>query len=495
MRAAFYLRLSVSHDTSTSIVRQREDLEALAEREGWDVTTVFADDGESGGKDRPNAREALRMLRAGEIDVLAVAKLDRWSRQGLGAVADLVAALDHREKAGDPALFVALADGLRSDQPAWRIIATVLAEIAREERRNTQYRTKSSIAKLKRSGRFSGGTVPVGFRTAPAPDGAGRVLVPDADEAAALTAAAEQIVAGSSVYAAVATLNASGVRPRRAASWSVQALGQALTGPAIVGRVTVDGEVLRGDDGLPAQVWPPAISLDLWHAVRSTLDDRRAAAPVVGERKPGRRSRLLSGLATCAECGAPLYVRRSSGKKGSDGVRQPGVAIYSCSARSNGRPCPGVIVTAERVEEHVEALYLRMVGHYAAVRPVVEETPAVDLIEAEASLAAVSARLTELDLDDADEERLLAQRRTLRARVRELRGAASSTPATVTFVETGRSFGEVWADAEGDLDARRELLAAAFSSIAIAKGRRGRTGLDPARVLVQMRQVPEDYDA
>src|SRR6476620_11374883 len=160
--ALLYLRLSQSDDASTSIARQEADLRVLADREGWDVAEVIVDDGLSGGYARANADRALAMLREGAADVLAVWKFDRWSRQGLGAVAALIDALDANPKA----LFVADRDGLRSSQPAWRIIASVLAEVARMERENTKARVTSSIAALRRGGRYAGRNVPYGYTPA-----------------------------------------------------------------------------------------------------------------------------------------------------------------------------------------------------------------------------------------------------------------------------------------------------------------------------------------
>ncbi|MCU1406988.1 MAG: hypothetical protein JWQ43_3291, partial [Glaciihabitans sp.] len=454
MRAILYGRLSVTHDTSTSIERQREGLEALAAREGWQVVASFYDENLSGGKDRENAKEALRMLRKGEADILATVKFDRWSRQGLSAVADLVKVLDERQeltrtKKWPPALFVAMDDGLRSDQPAWRIIASVLAEVARQERENIRYRTRSSISRLKRTGRYSGGTIPLGYKTAPHPDGAGRILVPDEEESRFLTDAAERIVGGASVFATASWLNRSTLRPRRADTWTVQALQQALTGTAIVGRVTHDGDVLRDAEGMPEQVWDPAIPLDIWHSVRATIAERHESAPNVGKRQPGSRSRLLSGLIACGECGAPMYVRKTAS----------GVPIYSCVARSNGRDTPSVSVTAERVEEFVEAAILRVVGNSELMTPVERDAPALELVDAEASLSEVSARLDDLDLSEEDETRLLELRRNLRGRIRSLRTDAASAVSRIEFVPTGELMRDVWLAAADDIDARRALLA------------------------------------
>src|SRR5450755_1539038 len=101
------------------------------------------------------------MLEDGSADVLLCWKLDRWSRQGLGSIAELIKVLDQRPGA----LFVAEQDGLSNDQPAFRMIAGILSEMARSESENTSLRVKSSITALKRAGRWSGGVVPFGYRT------------------------------------------------------------------------------------------------------------------------------------------------------------------------------------------------------------------------------------------------------------------------------------------------------------------------------------------
>ena len=45
MRAALYLRVSTDGQT---VENQRRDLLAVAERHGWEIVTVFADEGVSG---------------------------------------------------------------------------------------------------------------------------------------------------------------------------------------------------------------------------------------------------------------------------------------------------------------------------------------------------------------------------------------------------------------------------------------------------------------
>lgn len=132
------------------------------------------------------------MLHDDEADVLAVWKVDRWTGQGLGATGALGDALD----AVPSATFVALKDGLRSDQPAWRLIAAVLSEVARTEADNTAKHVASSISHRRTvADRYTGrATVPSGYQSAPAPDGVGRVLVPHPEEARVIRDVAERFL-------------------------------------------------------------------------------------------------------------------------------------------------------------------------------------------------------------------------------------------------------------------------------------------------------------
>jgi ATP-dependent Clp protease ATP-binding subunit ClpB len=60
------------------------------------------------------------------------------------------------------------------------------------------------------------------------------------------------------------------------------------------------------------------------------------------------RARLLSGIVTCALCDAPLYLRANGA----------GHAAYGCSSKSNGRPCDGVSISADVLEEYVTGRFL-----------------------------------------------------------------------------------------------------------------------------------------
>jgi DNA invertase Pin-like site-specific DNA recombinase len=463
-RAVLYLRISESDELSTAIERQETDLRRRADRENCDVVAVLIDDGISGGLTRAKADRALAMLRDGEADVLLVWKFDRWSRQGLKALVALMDTLDSRKGT----LFIADQDGLTSDQPAWRIIASVLAEVARMEREAISMRVTSSINTLRSIGRFSGGNVPYGYQVMERPDGPGKTLAIEPTEAAVVQDAARRILDGDTLQRVCIDLNARAVPTRRGADWTTTVLRRTVTARAIVGRQVHRGDVLRDEDGIPRTVWPQVLDLDTWHRVRDHLGID-APAPVTRKR---RHARLLSGLARCDVCMHPLYVRQRGGTPYSS---------YLCVAKSNGRPCPGVAVSCDRLEEHIEAAFLADVGPLPhMIKKVSAPVMSPELADVEAAIRETARQLVE---DDADDEALAARLRSLKARRVELRAVIETPEAE--FVPSGMTWAQVWADA--DSGERREILGGVIEAIYVVKGKPGRKGLDASRIDVRWR--------
>lgn len=493
-RAILYLRLSVAGDeNSTSIERQEAELRQHATREGWEVVAVLVDDGFSGRKARAKAAEALRLIATGAADVLAVWKFDRWTRQGLAAVGDLVRALD----ASTGALFVALRDGLRSDQAAFGIIAAVLAEVARAEADNAATRVRSAIAANKRTGRYTGGVVPFGYRPDANPDGPGRILVPHGPEAAIVREIAERIVGGESVNSIVLDLNARRVPTTRSAArsaaregkptdgldvgtWNVGILQGVITSDTLLGRVTAKGQLVTGEDGLPVTAFEPVLDYATMARVRSHT--RNPRDPKTNPRPYRRRAaRLLSGVAFCGRCGWKMYVRVADGNP-----------VYRCA---NTRPgeCSTPRMHAAHAERAVEERFLRIVGAHPELKIVEEvESPesAAELAEVEAAIAKTSSELAD---DDADIPNLLARLSSLKARRATLR--AIPAKVTRTARPTGRTYAEAWA--AGDDEARRALLLSAVEDVRIDPLPEGASskGYHPARVRITWDEVDDHLAA
>lgn len=513
-RAVLYLRLSLAQDAegmreSDSISRQRTELRALAEREGWEVVAELADDGLSGRKARANQQLALEMLRDRRADVLAVFKLDRWTREGLPAVADLMRTLEARPGA----LFVALRDGLRSDQQTWRMTAGVLSEVAAMEAQNTAVRVSAAKRANREAGRFTGGTVPFGYKTAARPEG-GRTLVIDHQEAAIVRELADRVLAGESQTALLRDLQGRGVPTTRSArrrakilgkpddpnldagTWSHLALSAILTGEAVLGRVAVSkpvldaqGEpvlrrsktdpskpgrtpqkawdVLRDADGQPRQVFEPILSLATVLALRERIASPKERKRTNTPRR--RRARLLSGIAYCAECNSRLRVTTTYGTD-----------VYACrpsAAVCQSRP----YIRTDFAEDYVEQRFLAVVGDWPHMHEVID----LDTAEADAQLAdveaAIKATTAELASDTVDMTLALQRLEQLKQRRSELRAVA---PVKTRRMEsTGETVREVWERA--NVLERQELLASALDHVALFPAKtRGRTKFDPDRLQI-----------
>lgn len=494
--AVLYLRLSAIVTDSTSIVRQEADLRALADREGWDVAHVLVDEGISGRKTRANAVEAVRMIAAAEVDVLAVWSLDRFTRQGWDGIGELLKALDARKADSDrgkgrPARFVALQNGLNSDHSSFRMIAGVLSEVARQEAENGATRIRSSIAHRRKTDKYTGGaSVPYGYRSVPADDGVGRVLIHDPAEVAIVEEVSLRLLRDvESLHAICRDLQRRGIFTSKSAArraykegsptdcedpgtWRASTLRSMFSSDLLLGRVVHHGEPLRDERGLPRSVWPPILDLATLSALRRRLgtEPRTEGSEPQAPRRT-RAVRLLSGLAFCAICGAKMHVTSSSGKP-----------VYGCPSNWNRDvECPSPKIGAEPTDELVAEAFLSVAGEW----PEVEEVEESDDATREAALAEVTAALRQASAAMIDDDADVA---ALGARIAELkaeRAAINARPVSVgsTIRATGRTLREAW-DAEENIAIRRDTLENAVEHVEIGPNTGRRGVFDPSRVRI-----------
>ena len=82
-KVALYLRVSTVEQDTTN---QRRELEAVAERHGWEIVTIFEDNGVSGFKTkRPGLDQLMKAVSRREIEMVMAWSVDRLGRslQGL----------------------------------------------------------------------------------------------------------------------------------------------------------------------------------------------------------------------------------------------------------------------------------------------------------------------------------------------------------------------------------------------------------------------------
>ena len=497
-----YVRLSRESAVSTSIEGQNADLYSLAVREGWEIVRTFEDNGKSGGKQRENARAALDMLTNNEADILAVYAYDRWSRMGIADSAEVIKAVYARQEAAlrgkSPApLFYAAREGIRSDQEGWEIRVAFAADVAQKERDRMVSRRKASIERMRNQGRNPGnGPAPFGYRSAPFADGRpGRRFVPDHDEAKIIREVADRLDGGDSVTALALELTRRGVPMPRSAHrlaqlkgeptvdesgeplatgvWSSSRVSQIWASDHLLGRITQRTEhveqakrsgtdeaterrrarfgepVLDPATGLPLQAFDPILDLETALAIRERFAGNRGR----GQQRKRRAARLVSGLAFCGICDAPMYVLSSNG-----------YVYYRCAGPSRGLDCKGLKITAAILEDAVTREYLDHFGALPAVS-IVERKGSPEVDEAITLLTQqINATAAKLADENADVTAVLAERSSLIERRVALRAVAPTN--TVERIDLGKTWGEVFADAPDD-DARRGYLAAAYDHLVV----------------------------
>jgi site-specific DNA recombinase len=165
LRCAIYTRKSTEHGLElefNSLDAQREACEAYIKSQasqGWRaLPQPYDDPAYSGGNlDRPALKKLLVDIEAGRIDVVVVYKIDRLTRS-LADFAKLVEAFDARSIS-----FVAVTQQFNTTTSMGRLTLNVLLSFAQFERELSSERVRDKIAASRRKGKWTGGTVPLGY--------------------------------------------------------------------------------------------------------------------------------------------------------------------------------------------------------------------------------------------------------------------------------------------------------------------------------------------
>src|ERR1700674_4807986 len=165
VRCAVYTRVSTEYGLDqefNSLDAQHEAAEAYIRSQAHDGWTLFRnrydDGGYSGGStERPALQRLLADVRAREIDVIVVYKVDRLTRS-LADFAKLVELFDAHEVS-----FVSVTQQFNTTTLMGRLTLNVLLSFAQFEREVTSERIRDKIAASKKKGVWMGGVPPLGY--------------------------------------------------------------------------------------------------------------------------------------------------------------------------------------------------------------------------------------------------------------------------------------------------------------------------------------------
>jgi DNA invertase Pin-like site-specific DNA recombinase len=276
MRAAVYVRISRDKEgQELGVKRQEEDSRALAERRGWNVTKVYADNdvSASSGRIRPGWQQLLTDIESGEVQAVAAYSSSRLYRKLRDLLPFLELAKAKKLKVatvGSGDVDVSTADG--------RMMAHILASIDQGEAERVGERQQRKQRELKANGLWTGGRIPFGYRPV---DGK---LVVHSPEAELIRKAAAAVLNGTSLHSIARDWNAQGVTTTGGKQWRVGHVRMVLqrANPGVL--TDTDSRKLR----------------------KLFADPKRTTSPRGGKY-------FLTGLLTCGRCGGSMVGRPQDG--------------------------------------------------------------------------------------------------------------------------------------------------------------------------------------
>ena len=275
-RCAIYTRKSTEYNLElafNSLDAQREACEAYIKsqaHEGWRLIPGRYDDGAFSGAslERPALQQLLADVRAGNIDIVLVYKVDRLTRS-LADFAKLIELFDAHGVS-----FVSVTQSFNTSSSMGRLTLNVLLSFAQFERELIGERVRDKIAASKRKGLWVGGPVPLGYAAVDK-----KILVIPAEADAVRTIFARYLALGS-IRALADELDRQGIHSKRrrlsngrsvgGKRFGVGALAHLLKNPFYIGEVVYRGEVHRGQQ-------EPILESGLFEAVQVKLAAQAAA--------------------------------------------------------------------------------------------------------------------------------------------------------------------------------------------------------------------------
>jgi DNA invertase Pin-like site-specific DNA recombinase len=367
--AAIYCRISLDkRGEGLGVERQEQLCRKLARARGWTVAEVYVDNDKSAysGKPRPEYERMLVDIEAGLRDGVIAVDQDRIVRR----LRDLVPLLELLHKLSVP---LATTDGDLDTSTADGIMrAQILGSVAENESRKRAERVAREAEQAAHRGVPRGSRRPFGYE-------ADKVTI-RGDEAELVREAGQWVLDGATITSIARDWNARGVPTRQGAEhgWSASSLTAILRNPRLYGARTYKGEVVA------ESAWPAILDRETFERVQAKI--RRQA-------RPGRAPKqLLTAIAHCGRCGAPMW---ASGRKQKTGER---VARYACIKRPGAPGCGATTVIAKPLEELITQAVLHRLNTNAMKRAFAQNTKPKKP-KAELDLVAIDRDLEDLAHD------------------------------------------------------------------------------------------------
>ena len=346
-KVALYVRVSTTSqmEEGYSVEEQKAKLESYCDIKDWHIYKVYTDGGFSGSTtERPALEQLIKDAQSKLFDTVLVYKLDRLSRSQkdtLYLIEDIF--LKNNIE------FVSLLENFDTSTPFGRAVIGLLSVFAQLERE--QIKERMQLGKL---GRAKAGKSMMWAKTSYGYDynkETGSMTVNEY-EALAVKEIFTSYLAGLSITKLRDKIN--GEYPKQPA-WSYRTIRGILANPVYCGLNQYKGQTFQGTH-------KPIISLVDFEQTQRELAKRQQTAKELSNPRPFQAKYMLSGLAQCGYCHAPLKV--ILGQKRKDGTR---FKRYECYQR-HPRKTKGVTVYNDNKKCESGYYDMDLLEHYVLTR-------------------------------------------------------------------------------------------------------------------------------
>ena len=322
-KVALYVRVSTTSqmEEGYSIEEQKAKLESYCDIKDWHIYKVYTDGGFSGSTtERPALEQLIKDAQSKLFDTVLVYKLDRLSRSQkdtLYLIEDVF--LKNNIE------FVSLLENFDTSTPFGRAVIGLLSVFAQLERE--QIKERMQLGKL---GRAKAGKSMMWAKTSYGYDYNKEtgIMTVNEYEALAVKEIYNSYLAGMSITKLRDKMNAD--YPKQPA-WNYRIIRGILANPVYCGLNQYKGQTFQG-------AHKAIIPLVDFEQTQRELAKRQQTAKELSNPRPFQAKYMLSGLAQCGYCHAPLKV--ILGQKRKDGTR---FKRYECYQR-HPRKTKGVTV-------------------------------------------------------------------------------------------------------------------------------------------------------
>ena len=328
-KVAIYVRVSTTSqlEEGYSIDEQKAKLTSYCDIKDWNIYEIYTDGGFSGSNtERPALEQLIRDAERKKFDTVLVYKLDRLSRSQKDT---LFLIEDIFIKNGIE--FLSLQENFDTSTPFGKAMIGLLSVFAQLERE--QIKERMQLGKL---GRAKAGKSMMWGRTSYGYDyqkETGSLIINPA-QSLVVKYIFERYLDGRSITKLRDDLNE---RYPKEISWNYRAVRGILSNPVYCGYNQYKGQLFPGEH-------EPIISEDVYKRTQEELKIRQRTAAEKTNPRPFQAKYMLSGLAQCGYCGAPLKLLMGMVRK--DGTR---FIRYECHQR-HPRKTKGVTVYNNNVK-------------------------------------------------------------------------------------------------------------------------------------------------